>query len=137
MKRYVLDRQVGFLLRKAQQRHTSIFANTVQNTIPTSQFAVLAKLAEVGPVSQNELGRLTAMDSATIKGVVDRLTKRGLVTADVSPSDARRRVAVLSPKGREFMEFMTPIAKRITSDTLAPLTTPERQTFLRLLKKLG
>ena len=137
MRRYVLDQQVGFLLRKAHQRHTSIFASAVRNKIPPSQFAVLAKLAEVGPVSQNELGRLTAMDSATIKGVVDRLTTRGLVTADVSPRDARLRVADLSPEGREFIELMTPVAKRITLDTLSPLTVAERRTFLRLLKKLG
>jgi len=31
-------------------------------------------LTETGPCSQNLLGRLTAMDVATIKGVIDRLT---------------------------------------------------------------
>ena len=41
-------------------------------------WAVLAKLTETGPCAQNVLGRLTAMDVATIKGVIDRLTARGL-----------------------------------------------------------
>lgn len=134
--RYSLDGQVGFLLRKAHQRHTSIFTNAVAGRIRPSQFAVLAKLAELGPISQNELGRLTAMDSATIKGVVDRLVARGLLR-DVPQRDGRFRVTDLTAEGRDFYESMVPKAKEITSDTLAPLTPEERRTFVRLLKKLG
>ena len=39
----------------------------------------LAKLLEVGPCSQNHLGRLIYLDAATIKGVVDRLSARGFL----------------------------------------------------------
>ena len=45
--------------------------------VTTTQFAALAKLAEQGPLSQNQLGRATAMDAATIKGVVGRLVRGG------------------------------------------------------------
>ena len=135
--RYILDKQVGFQLRKAHQRHTAIFTAGVQGQIPPSQLAVLAKLAEIGPMSQNELGRLTAMDSATIKGVVDRLVARGYLAVDTSRRDTRLRVTDLTPAGRAFLESMIPVARRITADTLAPLTADERRTFLRLLKKLG
>ena len=69
---YMLDEQVGFLLRRVSQRHLGIFAERIPDLTAT-QFAALAKLCEVGPVSQNELGRRTAMDAATIKGVIDRL----------------------------------------------------------------
>src|ERR1700722_10722267 len=74
---YVLDEQVGFALRQAQQRHTTIFAAKMIEDLTPTQWAALAKLREVGDCSQNHLGRLTAMDAATIKGVVDRLTARG------------------------------------------------------------
>ena len=134
--RYALERQVGFLLRKAHQRHTSIFTNGVRGQIRPSQFAVIAKLAEMGPVSQNELGRLTAMDSATIKGVVDRLIKRGFLK-DVAPGDSRYRFTDLTTEGRQFYETTIPVARRITAETLEPLTPDERRTLLRLLKKLS
>ncbi|MFM8991008.1 MAG: COX15/CtaA family protein, partial [Alphaproteobacteria bacterium] len=45
-----------------------------------------ARLRELGDTTQNQLGRLTAMDPATIQGVVRRLVARGLVErTDVSP----------------------------------------------------
>jgi cobyrinic acid a,c-diamide synthase len=66
---YVLDDQIGFVLRRVTQRHLAIFSDAIPE-VTTTQFAALAKLAELGPLSQNHLGRVTAMDAATIKGVV-------------------------------------------------------------------
>ena len=68
----MLDQQVGFLLRVTMQRHTSIFTSRMIEGLTQTQFAALAKLYEVGPSSQNQLGRLICLDAATIKGVVDR-----------------------------------------------------------------
>ena len=73
--RYVLDNQAGFLMRVAMQRHTSIFTSRMVEGLTQTQFAALAKLYEVGPCSQNHLGRLIYLDAATIKGVVDRLAR--------------------------------------------------------------
>ena len=72
--------QVGFILRQASQRHTALFASAWAPRPRRRSRAALAKLHEIGPTSQNQLGRMTAMDVATIKGVVDRLMKRGLST---------------------------------------------------------
>ncbi len=89
-KPYSLDAQVGFLLRQASQRHTAIFAARMIGDLTTTQWAALARLEERGPCSQNLLGRLTAMDAATIKGVVDRLVGRGYAEATADPNDSRR-----------------------------------------------
>ena len=76
---YVLDEQVGFLMRRAQQRHIAIFQRIMGDDGPTpTQFAAMAKLAAGEEISQNLLGRMTAMDPATIKGVIARLEERGL-----------------------------------------------------------
>src|SRR3954463_4508853 len=101
---YVLDEQVGFLLRVAMQRHTSIFSARMIEGLTQTQFAALAKLHEVGPCSQNHLGRLICLDAATIKGVVDRLSARNLVTALNDPSDRRRRAVALTERGRLVTE---------------------------------
>ncbi|MFC3117565.1 MarR family winged helix-turn-helix transcriptional regulator [Jhaorihella thermophila] len=94
---YVLDEQVGFLMRRANQRHLAIFARSIPDLTPT-QFAALARLCELERVSQNALGRATAMDAATIKGVVDRLRARGLV--EVTPDEVDQRRVVLAPPAR-------------------------------------
>ena len=75
-----------------------------------TQWAALVKVGELGSVSQNQLGRDTAMDAATIKGVVDRLIKRGLVKASADPGDHRRSLITLTPPGRDALTAGLPIA---------------------------
>ena len=134
---YVLDQQIGFLLRVAMQRHTSIFTSRMTEGLTQTQFAALSKLLEVGPCSQNHLGRLIYLDAATIKGVVDRLGGRGFVTALADPKDRRRRAVALTGRGREVTEAAMKVAAEISAATLAPLTSDERRAVTALLKKLS
>src|ERR1700692_1848583 len=98
--RYALERQIGFLLRVAMQRHTSIFMSRMIEGLPQTQFAALSKLADTGPCSQNHLGRLIYLDAAPIKGVVDRLVARAFVTSVNDPNGRRRRAVALTEQGR-------------------------------------
>jgi DNA-binding MarR family transcriptional regulator len=134
---YRLEEQVGFLLRRATQRHVAIFAEHMGEEVTPTRWAVLAKLYEAGPTSQNRLGRLTAMDAATIKGVVDRLIERGFIETRPDPADARRRVIALSEAGRRLVERSIEQARAITRETLDPLTPAERAELIGLLRKLG
>ncbi|SLN10897.1 HTH-type transcriptional repressor NicR [Pseudooceanicola marinus] len=134
--RYRLDEQVGFLLRKASQRHLSIFSQNL-SALTATQFAALAKLCELGPTSQNALGRATAMDAATIKGVADRLRARDLVTAEPDPVDRRRHYLIPTEAGRALYAELAGAALKISTETLAPLSDKERETLLSLLAKMG
>jgi DNA-binding MarR family transcriptional regulator len=135
--RYVLDDQVGFLMRVAMQRHTSIFTSRMIEGLTQTQFAALAKLYDVGPCSQNHLGRLIYLDAATIKGVVDRLHLRGFVTALNDPKDRRRRAVALTDRGRHVTQAAMLVAADITAATLGPLTTDEQRQVAKLLRKLS
>ena len=70
---YRLDDQAGYLLRLASQRHAAIFQSLTLEGLTPTQFSALIRISEQGQCSQNHLGRLAAMDVATIKGVADRL----------------------------------------------------------------
>lgn len=133
---YRLDDQIGFMLRQASQRHTALFVARF-GALTATQWAALAKLAEVGATSQNHLGRLTAMDVATINGVIDRLSGKRLVVATADRSDARRRLLDLTPEGRALVAEMTAAAQEVTRETLAPLSKSESAAFLALLRKLS
>src|SRR6201991_2862913 len=133
---YILDEQIGFILRQVWQRHTTIFAREIGINLTPTQWAALAKLAETGPCSQNQLGRLTAMDVATIKGVIDRLTARGLTETSPDPEDGRRLLVSLTRAGQQVAEKSAPNALAITRETLAPLDAKERETLMALLSKL-
>jgi len=134
---YHLDDQIGYLLRLASQRHATIFqALTVEGLTPT-QFSALIRICEQGKCSQNRLGRLAAMDVATIKGVADRLRQKGLVTAEPDPNDKRRTLISLSPAGVDLVARMGQIGHEITSETLRPLSAAEQRTLTKLLRKLA
>jgi DNA-binding MarR family transcriptional regulator len=133
---YILDEQIGFILRQVWQRHATIFAKEIGINLTPTQWAAVSKLAETGPCSQNQLGRLTAMDVATIKGVIDRLTARGLTETSPDPEDGRRLLVSLTRAGQQVVEKAAPNALTITRETLAPLDARERETLISLLSKL-
>ena len=132
---YVLERQVGFVMRRAVQRHIAIFSALIPEMTPT-QFAALAKLCELGQASQNELGRLTSMDVATIKGVVDRLRARELISSAPLPRDRRRLMLAPTQKGRALYRKYALQAAEVTRQTLAPLDDDEQRQLMQLLERL-
>jgi DNA-binding MarR family transcriptional regulator len=134
---FALEDHAGFLLRRAHQRQVALFMEGAGCGLTPTQFAALWKAVELGRVTQNLLGRLTAMDPATIQGVVQRLMSRGLLERTRDPLD--RRTAVLAPTaaGLTLIAEGVACAQRSHDSTLAPLTEDERRLFLVLLRKIG
>ena len=133
---YRLDEQIGFVLRQVVQRHAGIFAAGMDGEVTAMQWAALAKLDERGPLSQNLLGRMVAMDAATVKGVIDRLSARGLTETRPDPTDRRRHLVALTTAGEAIVRRLLRRAIQITEDTLAPLDGEERAALAALLAKL-
>jgi DNA-binding MarR family transcriptional regulator len=134
---YVLEHQAGHLLRRAHQRHTTIFQDGMGDVqLTPTQYAALVKIRDTGQISQNQLGRLTAMDPATIQGVVQRLAARGLVDRTPDLHDRRLMQLRLTAKGRALVQTAVARGIAITEATLAPLSEAERPLFLSLLRKL-
>ncbi|MGX1741909.1 MarR family winged helix-turn-helix transcriptional regulator [Bosea sp. NPDC055353] len=134
---YVLDEQFGFLLRQMQQRYVAMFLEMMGADGPTPpQFAVLCRLAVDGRISQNQLGRMTAMDPATIRGVVTRLAERGLVERLHDPDDKRRVLVQLGQRGRELLPEYVVRAKAITIAALDPMAEREVEPLLDVMRRL-
>jgi DNA-binding MarR family transcriptional regulator len=134
---YILDEQVGFLLRQATQRHVGIFTRLMPGGLTPPQFSALAILFQGGACSQNELGRRIATDGATIKGIIDRLTRRGLTRTAPDPADGRMLIVSLTETGAALAAGCIAAGAEITAATLAPLTPAEQRRLLTLLKRLG
>lgn len=135
---YDLDAQAGFLLRRAHQRHTALFANGMAAAdLTPMQFSALVRVVALGRATQNHLGRLVATDPATIQGVVRRLEARGLVQRLPDPADRRTTVLAPTAAGLDLAAAAIPAARAITEATLAPLRPDERRQFLQLLSKVA
>jgi len=103
-----------------------------------SDFAVLEALLHKGPLPVNEIGKKVLLTSGSITVAVDRLEKKGFVERRAHGSDRRARIVHLTKEGEK-------VIKRVFADhaadmehlAAASLTRGERQTLIRLLKKIG
>ncbi len=133
----VLDEDIAHLIRRAHQRASATFMAvlTTHNLTPAQYFA-LARLREKGEVSQNLLGRMAAMDPATIQGVVKRLNERDLITRVPDPNDRRRISLRLTDQGVALIDGLRSGIEEMTSRVLAPLSSDEQSQLRDLLKRI-
>ncbi|MBP2228084.1 DNA-binding MarR family transcriptional regulator [Azospirillum agricola] len=134
---YQLAVQVHHRLRRAHQRASAIFLDTIGDSqLTPTQWSALATLHSEGVLSQNQLGRLTFMDPATTQGVILRLVERSLVERHPDPQDRRRTSVRLTRIGEALVVDLMANAATAHDRTLEPLSAEERAQFLRLLARL-
>lgn len=135
---YVVTRHVGHLLCRAYQRHLAIFQNISEDLNLTSmQFVTLCALSHQAPCSQRDLIEATAIDQATIRGVIDRLQARDLIHVQCDECDGRKVLMSLTGQGEDLLAAMLPPGPVISEQTMAPLNPAERVALLYLLRKLS
>ena len=133
-----LDGQAVHLLRCAQKRASALFAAELGDKhLTPAQYLAINRLYDLKRVSQNQLGRMTAMDPATIQGVVQRLMGRGLLERKPDGKDRRRVLLRLTDAGRSTVEEINDRISTINDRILQPLSRPERDQFIHLLRRLG
>jgi len=136
--RLMLDERVGHLLRRAYQRHMTIFQQHMNEfNLTPPQFITLAHLFEHGNCSQSDLGRLTAIDHTTIRGIINRLKARGLLNTESDPEDARKVTTVLTPKGKEITKQALSRIDDVSELTLNGINEVERVALFHLLRRLA
>lgn len=134
---YDFSDQVGHLLRRAYQRHTALFQQlTPDSQLTAAQFVVLCSIRDNAGTSLAEIVKRTVIDQATIRGVVDRLKQRGLITIMADPSDRRKSTIHLTAEGEELVKGMEPFAVRISEITYGSLNVAEQIALKFLLKKM-
>ena len=132
---YDFSQQVGYLLRRAYQRHLAIFqANASDDQLTSVQFATLCALRDHGAQSQSELVKATSIDQATIRGIVERLKDRNLISLSRDHEDGRKVIIALTNDGEELLDRMIPHARTITERTMGHLNPAERLALIHTLR---
>lgn len=135
---YRFTDQIGHLLRRAYQRHVAIFRETVPDAqLTAAQFVVLCAVRDHPRSQVQAIVKTTAIDEPTVRGVVERLKWRQLVTVTHEPGDARRMEVELAPAGAALVAETVPVAERITELTYGNLDGDERRTLVGLLRKMS
>jgi MarR family 2-MHQ and catechol resistance regulon transcriptional repressor len=103
-----------------------------------SDFAVLEALLHKGPLPINEIGKKVLLTSGSITVAVDRLESKGFVERRASGTDRRARIVHLTKDGRALItRVYADHASDMERLAAASLNRAERETLIRLLKKIG
>jgi len=103
-----------------------------------SDFAVLEALLHKGPLPINEIGKKVLLTSGSITVAVDRLEAKELVERRAHGTDRRAKIVHLTKAGRKMItRAYAEHAADMESLASASLTKSERNTLIRLLKKIG
>lgn len=135
---FSLDAQVGYLIRRAHQRACTIFADAMARfDLTPTQFAVLVRIDEMGPMSQSQLERQTALEPGELLNVVGRLHRRGLIRPRPSPLDQRLIQLELTADSLAIIADVKAVAAKVAAKTLAPLSPQDAETLKGLLERIG
>ena len=95
-----LDSHLCFALYAASNHMTRLFVPFLQKLgVTYPQYLVLVVLWERGPQGVGELAALLRMDFGTLSPMLKRLETKGLLTRRRPPTDERRVIVDLTPKG--------------------------------------
>src|SRR6266478_8092966 len=129
-----------FLVLWKAARAVQVYAeNSVsESEMCGSDFAVLEALLHKGPLPVNEIGKKVLLTSGSITVAVDRLKTKGLVERRAHSTDRRTRIVHLTKAGRKLItRAYADHAADLEQLMSASLTRTERETLMRLLKKIG
>lgn len=132
-----LDELPGHHIRRLQQIAVALFLQeTEAYGLTPVQYGALQGVAAAPGIDQRTLARTIGLDTSTTGGVVDRLEARGLLLRRANPDDRRVRLLSLTDAGVALLRDATPAMLRAQQRILEPLSLPEQQVFMRMLRRL-
>ena len=133
-----LSRRLGFVLVRASAGMTRLGAETLSPLgIDGRHYGVLAALSELGPVSQQTLAHIFAVDRSTMVGLVDELEEKGHIRRGKNPSDRRAYALELTESGGAVQREAAELLEGCERHYLEPLSAAERRQLLELLARLA
>lgn len=134
---YVFAQQVGHLLRRAYQRHVAIFQQTISDShLTAAQFVVLCAVRQFGSCSLSEIVKVTAIDQATMRGIISRLKTRKVIKLSHDEHDRRKVMVSLTAAGLAILDETVPAAFAVSEATFGNLNPAERVAIVYLLRKM-
>lgn len=104
--------------------------------IRAREWRIIACLGAFGPLTNTEIGRVVAMEPATITRAVQYLQEKGLVITRTSRLDKRKQVISLTREGCLAHDEIAPLRKESAAKLESALNKQERRELYRLLDKL-
>ncbi|WP_327289950.1 MarR family winged helix-turn-helix transcriptional regulator [Streptomyces sp. NBC_01198] len=122
--------------RAAARGHRLVAEALAQVGMRMMHHAVLSAVAELGPVSQAELGRSLSIDPKDMVAILNDLQNDGLVTRTPDAKDRRKNAIALSPSGKRRLLQTEKLGREANDELTAALTPAERTQLMGLLARM-
>jgi DNA-binding MarR family transcriptional regulator len=126
-----LLKRMGFKLKeRAMQAYESTGLSPYDH-------AVLALLAEDPCETQAMIADALGYDRSHLVGVLDDLEARELIKRRRDPADRRRHLVNLTPGGKDAVERLRAVSKKVDDEFFAALSDEERGELTELLTRVA
>ena len=122
------QRYVGYLIRRAQQRHVALWSTLVSTETSSVQYSILAVLDRLTEASQKELCDEVDLDRSTVADLVARMERRR------DSRDSRRNVVSLSASGVAEHTRLASLVESVQIELTRNLTHEDRDGLVRILR---
>jgi DNA-binding MarR family transcriptional regulator len=135
---FKLDESVGFIVNRAAIAMRRAFDQELaKHNLTTSQWSIMARLAEEEGLTQMELGRRSLFDRPTTTGILARLEERGLIERRRSATDTRARAIYFTAAGRALFRKLPPLAVAVNATACRHLSQAEQRQLVALLNRIA
>ncbi|MBP2708015.1 MarR family transcriptional regulator [Microbispora sp. RL4-1S] len=127
----------SWLAGRVAARGRSLVAEAIAGEgLKLPHHAVLAAVAEYGPVAQADLVRKLGFDAKDVVLLLNHLEEAGLALREPDPQDRRKNAVTVTPAGVRTLERCAKLADRANSELLAPLSAAEARQLMELLTRV-
>jgi len=134
----VLTDSPGHLLRRAEQRASSIYTQEVGATgLTPRQYVVLTAVAAYEGQTQTDLVSATGIDRSTLADMIARMIANGLLDRERTEGDARANSVTLTAAGKRQLSATAAKVRNAEKRVIAPVPVSKRAVLLECLRALG
>lgn len=132
-----LEDLVGYNLKRAYVIVRSDFRAALgQDGFSPRVFSALSLAVHSPNITQSELARMLGIERSGLVAIVDELESRGYLERVAVPDDRRVQALVPTEAGRAAYAEAAELARAHEAALLSNLTAAEKETLLRLLRKI-
>ncbi|UMP00776.1 MarR family winged helix-turn-helix transcriptional regulator [Amycolatopsis sp. EV170708-02-1] len=122
--------------RAAARGHRLVAEALAREGLRMMHHAVLASVAELGPVSQADLGRTLRVDPKDMVAIVNDLHREGLIARTPDPADRRKNAISISAAGSRRLRRTEKLGDEANDELTSALTPAERDQLVDLLARI-
>jgi DNA-binding MarR family transcriptional regulator len=127
------QRLLPLLEHLARVGHRAAEASMAPGGLRPRHLIALKLLSEDGPASQQGLSEALRLDPSNVVGLLNELEERELITRRRDPSDRRRHIVEMSPRGEEELCLAHTRLRLVEDELLSALSADEKTTLYHLM----